>query len=49
VNKESGIMLAGNKIGSSDNRGEALKPGTRSLLEATERTTKPIDVTIRNK
>ena len=49
MNKESGIMMVGNKTSNSDNRGEALKPGTRSLLEATERTTKPIDVTIRNK
>lgn len=42
-------MLAGNETGSSDNRGEALKLGTRSLFEAIERTTKSTYVTIRNK
>jgi hypothetical protein len=34
VNKESGVMLVGNKTSNSDNRGEALKPDARSLLEA---------------
>ena len=41
--------MAGNETGSSDNRGEALKPGTRSLLDSIERMTKPTYMTIRNK
>jgi hypothetical protein len=49
VNKESRIMLAGNETDSSDNRGESLKLGTRSLFEAIERTTKSTYMTIRNK
>ena len=49
MNKESRIMFDGNEANSSDNRGEALKLGTRSLFEAIERTTKSTYVTIRNK
>jgi hypothetical protein len=49
VNKESRIMFAGNEANNSDNRGEALKPSLRSLLEAIKRTTKSTYVTIRNK
>lgn len=41
--------MAGNETASSDNRGEALKLGTRSMFEAIERTTKSTYVTIRNK
>jgi protoporphyrinogen oxidase len=42
-------MLADNETSNNDNECEALKPGMRSLIEAIERTTKPTDVTIRNK
>jgi hypothetical protein len=36
VNEKSKIVLTSNKPNSSDNRGEALKPSTRGLLEAVE-------------
>jgi hypothetical protein len=36
VNEKSMIMLTSNEASSSDNRGEALKPSTRGLLEAIE-------------
>ena len=49
MNKESKIMFASNEANNSENRGEAFNPGTRSLLEAIERTTKPAYMTIRNK
>jgi hypothetical protein len=49
VNKESRVMLDGNETSNNDNRGEALKPGVRRLLEAIEITTKPIDMTIKKK
>src|SRR6266540_2335432 len=42
-------MLASNKTSSENNRGEALKPGAGSLLEAIERATETIDLTIRNR
>src|SRR5438128_7273496 len=42
-------MLASNKTSSENNRGEALKPGAGSLLEAIERATETTDVTIRNR
>jgi hypothetical protein len=42
-------MLASNKTGISDNRGEALKPGTRGMFEAIKRTAKSTDMTIRDK
>jgi hypothetical protein len=48
VNEKSKIMLASNKPSSSDNRSEALKPSTRGLLEAIERTAEKTDVAIRN-
>src|SRR6266540_6320693 len=43
------IMLTSNKTSSENNRGEALKPGAGSLLEAIERATETTDVTIRNR
>src|SRR6266508_3299360 len=42
-------MLTSNKTSSENNRGEALKPGAGSLLEAIERATETTDVTIRNR
>jgi hypothetical protein len=39
VDKESGVVVAGLKTSNSDNKGEALKPGPKSLLEAIERAT----------
>jgi hypothetical protein len=49
MNKESRIMLASNKSGNIDNRGEVLKLGTRGLFEAIERMVKLTDMTIRDK
>jgi hypothetical protein len=48
VNEKSRVMMTSNKPSSSDNRGESLKPSTRDLREAIERTTEAIDVTIGN-
>src|SRR6266542_3316882 len=42
-------MLASNKTSSENNRGEVLKSGAGSLLEAIERVTETTDVTIRNR
>src|SRR6266508_7033241 len=42
-------MMASNKTSSENNRCEALKPGAGSLLEAIERATETINVTIRNR
>jgi hypothetical protein len=49
VNEKCRIMLTSNEPSSSDNRGEALKPSTRGLLEAIKRTTETTNVTIRNR
>jgi hypothetical protein len=49
VDKERGVVVAGLKTSISDNRGEALKPGPRSLLEAVERATQPTNHAIQNR
>jgi hypothetical protein len=49
VNEKCRIMLTSNEPSSSDNRGEALKPSTRGLLEAIKRTTETTNVTLRNR
>jgi hypothetical protein len=49
VDKESGVVVAGLKTSINDNRGEALKPGPRSLLEAVERASQPANHAIRNR
>jgi hypothetical protein len=49
VNEKSRIMLTIIEASSSDNRGEALKPSMRSLLEAIERTTETTNMALRNR
>jgi hypothetical protein len=49
VNEKSRIMLTGSKTNSGDNRGEVLKPSTRGLLEAIERTAETTNMAIRNR
>jgi hypothetical protein len=49
VSEKSRIVLTSRKISSSDNRGEALKPTTRILLETIERIVETIDMAIGNR
>jgi hypothetical protein len=49
VNEKSSLMLTGSKTSSGDNRGEVLKPSTRGLLEAIERTAETTNMVIRNR
>jgi len=49
VNKKSRIVITWRKTSIDDNRGETLKPGPRSLLEAVERTAQPTNQAIRNR
>jgi hypothetical protein len=48
MNKESWVMITRLKTSISDNRGEMLELGTRSLLEAIKRGTQPANHTIRD-
>jgi hypothetical protein len=49
VNEKSRIMLTSNKLSSRDNRGEALKPSMRGLLEAIERMREMTNMAIENR
>ncbi|RLN36400.1 hypothetical protein C2845_PM03G16960 [Panicum miliaceum] len=49
MDKESKIMVTWLEASISDNRGEVLKPGPRSLLEAVKRSTQPTDQAIRDR
>jgi len=48
MNKESWVMITRLKTSISDNRGEMLELGMRSLLEAIKRGTQPANHTIRD-
>jgi hypothetical protein len=49
VNEKSRIMLISYKSRNNDNRGEMLKPSTRGLFEAIERTAETTNMALRNK
>jgi len=49
VDKQGRVMIARRKTSSSDHRGKALKPSTRSLFQTIKRTTKTTNHVIRNK
>jgi hypothetical protein len=49
VNKKCGIMSVGGEIGSSHDRGEALKPGARGLFQAVKRAPKTANHAIRDR
>jgi hypothetical protein len=49
MNEKSRIMLTSNKSSSNDNRGEALKPSMRGLIDTIERMVETTDMALRNR
>ena len=49
VDKEDRVVITWLKASITDNRGEVLKPGPRSVLEAVKRSTQPANHASRNR